>query len=307
MHVFGEDDAPHGHMHLRFNDVPRAEGEHAARRGPRLRDLPGPPRPGPHPPLHALDRRGREGARADGPPRPQPRGVRQAARPPRQEHRDDRQGPHRDRGDAPDGAARRQGDGRDGQRRGPRVGAAPSRRWCRSACAQIIDEAIQIHGATGVSQWTPLARMYASQRTLRLADGPDEVHWHVVGRAELTRYEDDHAPTVGPTNDRSRHRLLRPVLTIRPPCRGVPRRDCRGPPAAVSRRSGSAARSAVGTSGRRGAARRPTARAGGDRCAARSRSTPPSSSAPSAAWSIVRSGRVRTCSTSPPSGEPSIA
>ena len=36
--------------------------------------------------------------------------------------------------------------------------------------------------------------MYAGVRTLRLADGPDEVHWHVVGRAELTRYEDDHAP-----------------------------------------------------------------------------------------------------------------
>ena len=54
---------------------------------------------------------------------------------------------------------------------------------------QIIDDAIQIHGATGVSQWTPLARMYASQRTLRLADGPDEVHWHVVGRAEISRYE----------------------------------------------------------------------------------------------------------------------
>ena len=53
---------------------------------------------------------------------------------------------------------------------------------------KIIDEAIQIHGATGVSQWTPLADMYASQRTLRLADGPDEVHWFVVGRAELARW-----------------------------------------------------------------------------------------------------------------------
>ena len=52
------------------------------------------------------------------------------------------------------------------------------------------------HGATGISQWTPLARMYTSARTLRLADGPDEVHWHVVGRAELTRYEDDHDPAV---------------------------------------------------------------------------------------------------------------
>ncbi len=62
---------------------------------------------------------------------------------------------------------------------------------------KIIDEAIQMHGATGVSQWTPLARMYTSQRTLRLADGPDEVHWHVVGRAELSRYEGDAAPIKG--------------------------------------------------------------------------------------------------------------
>ena len=53
---------------------------------------------------------------------------------------------------------------------------------------KIIDQAIQVHGATGVSQWTPLADMYASQRTLRLADGPDEVHWFVVGRAELARW-----------------------------------------------------------------------------------------------------------------------
>jgi acyl-CoA dehydrogenase len=52
----------------------------------------------------------------------------------------------------------------------------------------IIDDAIQIHGATGVSQWTPLARLYANQRTLRLADGPDEVHHMVVGRAETRKY-----------------------------------------------------------------------------------------------------------------------
>ena len=50
---------------------------------------------------------------------------------------------------------------------------------------RIIDEAIQIHGAAGVSQWTPLSRMYANQRTLRLADGPDEVHHMVVGRNEM--------------------------------------------------------------------------------------------------------------------------
>ncbi len=52
---------------------------------------------------------------------------------------------------------------------------------------QIIDQAIQIHGATGISQWTPLAEMYMNQRHLRFADGPDEVHHMVVGRAELSR------------------------------------------------------------------------------------------------------------------------
>ncbi|MEM7061453.1 MAG: acyl-CoA dehydrogenase family protein [Pseudomonadota bacterium] len=54
---------------------------------------------------------------------------------------------------------------------------------------QIIDEAIQVHGATGISQWTPLATMYHKQRTLRLADGPDEVHHHVVARNEVKSFE----------------------------------------------------------------------------------------------------------------------
>ncbi len=61
---------------------------------------------------------------------------------------------------------------------------------------QIIDQAIQIHGATGVSQWTPLANMYTSQRTLRLADGPDEVHHFVVARAEAAKHS---APAPGRT------------------------------------------------------------------------------------------------------------
>lgn len=52
----------------------------------------------------------------------------------------------------------------------------------------IIDRAIQMHGATGVSQWTPLANMYTSMRSLRLADGPDEVHRMVVARAEIAKY-----------------------------------------------------------------------------------------------------------------------
>jgi acyl-CoA dehydrogenase len=53
----------------------------------------------------------------------------------------------------------------------------------------IIDQAIQMHGALGVSQKTPLAKMYAMQRTLRLADGPDEVHHLVVGRNEVRMHE----------------------------------------------------------------------------------------------------------------------
>jgi len=76
------------------------------------------------------------------------------------------------------------------------LGNAEARVWVSAVKAmvparvcQIIDQAIQIHGGTGVSQWTPLARMYASMRTLRLADGPDEVHHMVVGRAELANHE----------------------------------------------------------------------------------------------------------------------
>jgi len=53
----------------------------------------------------------------------------------------------------------------------------------------IIDQAIQIHGATGISQWSPLASMYADLRHLRFADGPDEVHHMVVGRAEMQKYD----------------------------------------------------------------------------------------------------------------------
>ena len=56
---------------------------------------------------------------------------------------------------------------------------------------EIIDQAIQMHGATGVSQWTELPAMYHGQRTLRLADGPDEVHHMVVGRAETRKYGKD--------------------------------------------------------------------------------------------------------------------
>jgi len=63
------------------------------------------------------------------------------------------------------------------------VKAMVPERVCR-----IIDDAIQMHGATGISQWTPLAEMYTDMRHLRFADGPDEVHHMVVGRAEVQKY-----------------------------------------------------------------------------------------------------------------------
>ena len=53
---------------------------------------------------------------------------------------------------------------------------------------KIIDNAIQLHGASGLSQDFPLALMYMHARTLRLADGPDEVHRMVVARRELRPY-----------------------------------------------------------------------------------------------------------------------
>ena len=52
----------------------------------------------------------------------------------------------------------------------------------------ILDKAIQAHGAAGVGQDTPLAEMWAGIRTLRLADGPDEVHKNSLAKAELGKH-----------------------------------------------------------------------------------------------------------------------
>lgn len=57
-----------------------------------------------------------------------------------------------------------------------------------SMALDVIDRAIQCHGAVGVSQDTFLAHMFAAQRTLRLADGPDQVHMMQLGRDLAKRY-----------------------------------------------------------------------------------------------------------------------
>jgi acyl-CoA dehydrogenase len=61
---------------------------------------------------------------------------------------------------------------------------------------KVIDDAIQMHGGIGVAQVYPLAKMYASMRTLRLADGPDEVHRRTVARMELGKYPEAEPPKV---------------------------------------------------------------------------------------------------------------
>jgi acyl-CoA dehydrogenase len=53
----------------------------------------------------------------------------------------------------------------------------------------VVDRAMQIHGAVGLSQDTPLAGFFAYARTLRLADGPDQVHMMQLGRNLAKKYE----------------------------------------------------------------------------------------------------------------------
>ena len=57
-----------------------------------------------------------------------------------------------------------------------------------SMALKIIDEAMQMYGGLGLSQDTPLAIWYGAQRTLRFADGPDAVHRMVIGRREFKQY-----------------------------------------------------------------------------------------------------------------------
>ena len=195
MQVFGEDDAPHGHMHLRFTDVrvPSANMLLGEGRGFEISQV----RLGPGRIHHcmrsigaaerALELMVRRGLNREAFGKPLARlgkNVETVAK-------------ARIEIEAMRLMVLRAAKAMD------TLGNAEARVWVSAVKAmvpvrvcQIIDEAIQIHGATGVSQWTPLARLYAGQRTLRLADGPDEVHWHVVGRAELARFEGEPDPAV---------------------------------------------------------------------------------------------------------------
>jgi acyl-CoA dehydrogenase len=57
-----------------------------------------------------------------------------------------------------------------------------------SMACRVIDRCIQAHGAAGVSDELPLASFYAGARSLRIADGPDEVHIHTVAKLEYEKH-----------------------------------------------------------------------------------------------------------------------
>ncbi len=188
MQVFGDDDAPHGHMHLRFTDVriPASNMLLGEGRGFEISQL----RLGPGRIHHcmrsigaaekALDLMCKRGLTREAFGRPIARlgGNMEIIARARAEI------------EAMRLMVLRAAKAMD------TLGNAEARVWISTVKAmvpdrvcKIIDQAIQMHGATGVSQWTPLPAMYHSQRSLRLADGPDEVHWMVLGRSELGSYE----------------------------------------------------------------------------------------------------------------------
>ena len=72
--------------------------------------------------------------------------------------------------------------------RGARTEIAAIKVVAPRVALRVIDRAIQVHGGGGVSDDFPLAQMYAGMRTLRIADGPDEVHVRTVARQELGKY-----------------------------------------------------------------------------------------------------------------------
>jgi len=193
MHVFGSDDAPHGHMHLRFNDVrvPAANILLGEGRGFEISQL----RLGPGRIHHCMRSIGAAERAID---MMVDRGI-------------SREGFGKkliNLGKNMEVVSRARIEV-EGMRlmvlRAAKVmdtlGNAEARVWVSAVkamvpekCCDIIDEAIQMHGAAGISQWFPLADMWHAQRTLRLADGPDEVHHQVVARAEVTNRKGNRLP-----------------------------------------------------------------------------------------------------------------
>ena len=184
--VFGYTE-PEGHGVLRFEDVRVPGGEHHRRRGHGLSDRPGAAGTGPHPPLHASDRRGRA--------RPG------AACASRADARETFGRPVSHNANVRDWIAESRIEIEMARllvmktawlmdtvgSQHARTEIAGIKFAVPQICLRVVDRAIQVYGGGGVSDDFPLAMMYAGLRSLRLADGPDEVHKLSVARQELRR------------------------------------------------------------------------------------------------------------------------
>jgi len=199
MHVFGKDDAPHGHMHIRFTDcrVPRENVLLGEGRGFEISQV----RLGPGRIHHCM----RSIGAAE-------RAIEMMAKRGLSREAFGKKLAHLGRNTEVLAQSRIEIEAMrmmvlKAAKAMDVLGNSEARVWVSAVKAmvpervcKIIDEAIQIHGGAGVSQWTPLAEMYGAQRTLRLADGPDEVHWFVVGRSELSRWTQEEVAAYDPKN-----------------------------------------------------------------------------------------------------------
>ena len=73
---------------------------------------------------------------------------------------------------------------------------------------RIADRAVQVFGTMGGGADTPIADAFAWARALRIFDGPDEVHWFVVGRAELAHWSEDGARDYNPKEAFTSQKML---------------------------------------------------------------------------------------------------
>jgi len=190
MEVFGHDDAPHGHMHIRFNDVRVPEADLILGRGRGFEVAQG--RLGPGRIHHCMRAIGQA-----------ERALEMLCR--RALNRTAFKRPLADLGANHDIIAN------------ARMEIEMARLLCLKAAwmmdtqgvraaqpwiskikvvaplmaTKVVDEAMQIHGGAGISQDYPLAAMWTNLRTLRFADGPDAVHRRQIARAELRKYTNE--------------------------------------------------------------------------------------------------------------------
>ena len=174
------------HCEVRYTDVRVPRDERARRAGRRLPDRAEAARAGPDPPRHALARPDAAGLRAD--VRATRSSARSAAR------RSPRSRPSRTGSPTRPPRSRRAGCSRSTRPRKldegdeARVEVSLIKFYAARVLNDVIDRAIQVHGARGLTDETPLGGMYEQARAARIYDGPDEVHRMVVSRRILKEF-----------------------------------------------------------------------------------------------------------------------